>query len=285
MEINRGSQDIVKDFLDVANMSDPKLPFKEIYRTSPLLGKKAEYNSATHLVPEERDPTLVYERNCWGFRKMHDDPSINSIVTLGCSDTFGIGHEIEDTWVHKVSKKLRRKVWNLGQPGAGIDTCFYSLQVVGDKIKFDTVFFLIPAAYRVYIWYANSTKDNRTIRQQYTATSFQEKDLKLGSTTVSPEDLAQGILFTEENVLMTNLTALNAIENYCRKKGAKLIYMFNPFAYYTNKEEMDFFKSYQPFGRARDNSHMGVPFQTAVADVFLKKYKETVGSNKDISYI
>ena len=42
-----------------------------------------------------------------------------NVVILGCSHTWGVGLEPEETWAHKVSQHNTSKLryWNLGQPG------------------------------------------------------------------------------------------------------------------------------------------------------------------------
>ena len=45
-------------------------------------------------------------------------------VILGCSNTWGVGLEANQTWAHNVSQHntKRLRYWNLGQPGASPDT-------------------------------------------------------------------------------------------------------------------------------------------------------------------
>jgi len=47
-----------------------------------------------------------------------------NVVILGCSHTWGVGLEPDETWAHHVSQHntKRLRYWNLGQPGAGADT-------------------------------------------------------------------------------------------------------------------------------------------------------------------
>lgn len=45
-------------------------------------------------------------------------------VILGCSHTWGVGLEPQETWAHHVSQHNTKRIryWNLGQPGAGADS-------------------------------------------------------------------------------------------------------------------------------------------------------------------
>lgn len=51
-------------------------------------------------------------------------PGKKNVVILGCSHTWGVGLEQNETWVHHVSQHNtdRLRYWNLGQPGAAPDT-------------------------------------------------------------------------------------------------------------------------------------------------------------------
>lgn len=284
MEINRSSKNIVEEFLDSCPSIDHYTSFRSLYTKNHNLGMLSKYTSAKSQKPDIVDPTLVYDLNCWNFRQMNDKFDDNSFIALGCSDTFGIGNEIEDIWAYKLSKILNKPVWNFGAPGGGIDTCFLNLLLYGDTAKYDTVFFFIPEAYRTYIWYTDPYRDHSK-RIQYTSTFRQAETLQLGKASVDPYDLTKGLLFNDENILLTNIVALNAIENYCRNKNVNLIYAFNPFAYHLDEQELKFVKSFGRFGKSRDGVHLDHKFQTAICNLMLKKYKEKVVSDENNSYI
>ena len=64
----------------------------------------------------------------WPFRCPSWDPlpdGKKNVVILGCSHTWGVGLEPEETWAHRVSKHNtdRLRYWNLGQPGASAEAC------------------------------------------------------------------------------------------------------------------------------------------------------------------
>ena len=79
----------------------------------------------------------------WPFRCPSWDPvpdGKKNVVILGCSHTWGVGLEPNETWAHLVSQhntKLLR-YWNLGQPGASAEACvriLYSCEkVINPKI-------------------------------------------------------------------------------------------------------------------------------------------------------
>ena len=79
----------------------------------------------------------------WPFRCPSWDPMPDgkkNVVVLGCSHTWGVGLEENETWVHLVSKHntKRLRFWNLGQPGASAEACvrilYASEKVINPKI-------------------------------------------------------------------------------------------------------------------------------------------------------
>lgn len=61
-----------------------------------------------------------------GYRCPSWDPmpeGKKNVVVLGCSHTYGVGHEDDTHWVAHLSKHntQRLRYWNLGQPGASAD--------------------------------------------------------------------------------------------------------------------------------------------------------------------
>jgi len=61
-----------------------------------------------------------------GYRCPSWDPMPSgkkNVVVLGCSHTYGVGHDNNTHWVHFLSQHntKRLRYWNLGQPGASAD--------------------------------------------------------------------------------------------------------------------------------------------------------------------
>jgi len=64
-----------------------------------------------------------YPFRCPSWNPMPDGKK--NVVILGCSHTWGVGLESNETWAHHISQhntKLLR-YWNLGQPGASAEAC------------------------------------------------------------------------------------------------------------------------------------------------------------------
>lgn len=93
---------------------------------------------------------ITYTFNSEGFRcdEFTNDPSF---ITLGCSNTVGIGLPIECTWPHIISEKIGLKCFNLGIGGSSSDTAFRLGYHYINKIKPKIVFFLRPYGPRLEI--------------------------------------------------------------------------------------------------------------------------------------
>lgn len=66
---------------------------------------------------------IRYTLNSWGYRCPEFDSIdwANSILAFGCSFTFGIGVNDDETWCHQLSLLLAVPVINLAQPGSSTE--------------------------------------------------------------------------------------------------------------------------------------------------------------------
>ena len=99
------------------------------------------------------DSNIRYRFNEYGYR--HQGPFVenrNSIVFLGCSLTFGIGVNYEQTWPYYVSKELGLDCVNLAQPGTGINASYRAAKVWLPIIKPKVVMFYVPNHHRRELW-------------------------------------------------------------------------------------------------------------------------------------
>lgn len=217
------------------------------------------------------DDGIEYILNNLHHRALDDDPETNSIVFLGCSDTFGVGNELENTWPYLVKTELDRKGWNLGNPGGGIDSCYENFKRISSKIKFDLVFFLVPSFFRRTIWMQHIDHAEGE-RLAFTGNTKHIPDLRFRSCSVPQEDSAIQLALNHNCLLSSCKMAIDGIENICNKAGARLIYILHPM-YYVNDISDEIYK-YAPFSKAADNNHLGPDFQKVLAETFLKLYKK-----------
>lgn len=98
------------------------------------------------------DSNITYKLNSKGFRSEEfiDDGS-PTLITLGCSHTFGIGIHYEDTWSYLLSKKIGYKNYNLSIPGSSGNTSYRIGSYWIPKLKPTVVVYMVPEYKRLEI--------------------------------------------------------------------------------------------------------------------------------------
>jgi len=94
---------------------------------------------------------LSYDMNSHGFRidqEMPNEKKPRSIITLGCSCTFGVGMPVGQIWPTLVGQSLRVKAYNLGVPLGSLDQAFRLLLAWLPKLRSKNVFLLEPPGVR-----------------------------------------------------------------------------------------------------------------------------------------
>jgi len=93
---------------------------------------------------------LSYQLNSYGFRceEMPNEKKPRSIITIGCSNTFGIGMPVGQIWPTLVGNTLRHRPYNLGICAGSHDSAFRVLLSWLPKIRPSHVFFLEPPGVR-----------------------------------------------------------------------------------------------------------------------------------------
>jgi hypothetical protein len=93
---------------------------------------------------------LSYNINSHGFRceEMPAEKKPRSIITIGCSNTFGVGMPVGQIWPTLVGNTLRQRPYNLGVPAGSLDTAFRVLLAWLPKIRPSHVFLLEPPGVR-----------------------------------------------------------------------------------------------------------------------------------------
>ena len=120
----------------------------DIEENDRVIGYKYDYNPYN---PQINDwVNLSYKINEHGFRgeEMPTEKKPRSIMTLGCSNTFGIGMPVGQIWSTLVGNTLRQRAYNLGVPSGSLDTCFRVLLAWLPKIRPSHVFLLEPPGVR-----------------------------------------------------------------------------------------------------------------------------------------
>jgi hypothetical protein len=101
------------------------------------------------------DNHFIYKFNSHGFRseEFSDEPTI---MTLGCSNTFGVGLPVDKIWPELLAKELNMKCFNMGICGGSLDGAFRMCHGYIDIVKPKIVVLLEPPPNRMELFNVNS---------------------------------------------------------------------------------------------------------------------------------
>jgi len=204
-----------------------------------------------------------------GYRCPSWDPMPSgkkNVVVLGCSHTYGVGHDNNTHWVHFLSQHntKRLRYWNLGQPGAS-----------ADKI--------------VRILYGcEKLIDPRIIIVCWPVWSRRERLGKYAeSLTSDAEQLAIEDSNTDKNNFLKNVFF---VEKYAEKNNAKVFHCFAQDSYHEHIKDPNVLQEYTikncwPYwdkftardlhfepSLAADGKHFGVEHHKRFAELFLERF-------------
>lgn len=213
------------------------------------------------------EDSIKYRGNDFGFRMNEDFTNIiddECVVYLGCSITFGIGLNLEDTWgwkhwrKHYQDKNIRYV--NLSWPGGGADTFYRMLKSWTDILKIKKVYTLgsyfgrreiISSTSKSTFWRGpdNNDRTHKTDRTDY---------LILISSMIDYYDHEIKLLYhqlsDDEELKISYARSWDAIRGICMRKNIPLFILDKNYVW-----KSDF--------AARDLIHNGPNWHTKVADL------------------
>ena len=148
---------------------------------------------------------VSYNLDRYGFRGNNLPSSAveNSLMALGCSQTFGIGIKEEQTWPTLLGKHLDIPAYNLGAPGMGYETMFRLLHYWWPKIRSKNVFMLVnPGCRREFF----NDDYNWPVWSTVSADPHHTKDF---------EDRVLRMFLNEKNCMASKQRAVYAIKGFC----------------------------------------------------------------------
>jgi len=211
---------------------------------------------------------LTYNTYDYGFRTpLRDKPSA---VFIGCSNTFGTGLNIEQTFSYKLSQKLNLPLVNLGIPGASFDQTYRVLKTFLPKLNPKYVFCLIPDAARAEVCITpilgRTSKEYKgrvdTILKNINLHTYEKKENSFSPLVDYVKYIQEGTLITTENQLINYNKNLDALKYLCRKTK---LFTIPTLRYFILREQLTFKR---PYGRARDLSHFGETWHDIVTEDF-----------------
>lgn len=181
------------------------------------------------------DKTVIdYEIDHYGLRNPPNVDISSSILTLGCSYTFGTGLNVDDTWPSQLGLILGKSIYNAGIPGSSNDAAFRVANYLIPKYK-PSAIVLFSTFNTRYEFYDND------IPFEYSSTHYPiwvHDQIELASDMHNK-------LNTRKNIL--------AIKCLCDENNARFVYMT---VYNYNSPEGDL---------ARDLAHAGKRSHKVVA--------------------
>ena len=218
---------------------------------------------------------LIYYMDKHGFRKFHNSEK-ESIVVLGCSDTFGVGLHVDQTWAFKLGLLVGKPVWNLGIPGAAQELNYESLLRKLPEMNVTDVFWLIPDPARVNL-IRYSKEEGNYQRVQVGANRIPVELNK--SKDYTNQDYFEDLRVSETKRFVDTQRNIDAVSNLCKRYSVRLHKVMNPF-YIDHKiintyclDDDDYLKVTN-WEKAYDQSHLGIPFHDSVSQYFFRKYQK-----------
>lgn len=168
------------------------------------------------------DGSVIYKYNSDWYRS--DDFNKNQtykfhILFNGCSETEGIGGNIEDSWGKILHTKFSKKYdvgnfYNLGRAGSGWHQCILDFFVYEEKYGTPTHYFvLLPNIGRNFLWSENNLGGwdyyQKYVDREKISVFFNKKSL------ISIED--------QKNDLMDFMISWKVFEKYCDSKNINLL--------------------------------------------------------------
>jgi hypothetical protein len=193
---------------------------------------------------------IKYQFDDLGFRKQLKNNFEKDILFLGCSVTFGLGINYEDSFTNVVADALGMNNVNWSIPGSSNDTAFRLCRQYLQKETPSMVILTSPAPWRFELF---SDTAEGSLSHNITP-QHREGDPFLHNNMECPLEF-----FDERLCLLNREKNILAMEMLCSKNKIKFLCM--------DVMEVDYV--YKDFGR--DLAHPGVRTNQLFADMILKK--------------
>ena len=242
------------------------------------------------------DKTVTYRYNndffrCDNFIEKHDG---KHILFGGCSETEGVGGNIEDTWSHMLYNKISKEekcsgFFNLAKSGWGWNRIIVNSLIYFKKYGYPDVYFILLPNHERNFSYKNesSTLENLfTYDQKYPEPYFDYVDATQNNNRSSPKEYFENFIHF--------LINWKTFYELCEAKNIKLIFstwdeldglnlqniFFNNFFLLTRENERKFNNGYaknnkiKPEDLKKRDGHSGKIGHMFWSQEFYKKYKE-----------
>jgi hypothetical protein len=255
-EEDDGSKRVIQSIKDGFN-TDKKYEYyeKDGYHIIDNIPTETVHKDKEHLTVEYKYNSDFFRSD--HFKKEHDGLHI---VFTGCSNTEGVGLNINQTWSHMLHSRISEKIktsgyFNLGKGGCGWHNIISNFQVyVNDFGAPDILFVLHPNILRGYDW-----DNNFNDRWSYSQTDPVSKE------TINNQKLIE----LHKKNFLNWVVAWNLFIRYCESLGTKVLWSTWDFWENQNIIDLGFFNdtyisippepsydlimSHCPDGKCKDN--------------------------------
>ena len=226
---------------------------------------KENWHKIKHLSEKNgwTENNVSYRINSYGFRH-HEEfcEDRNGLVALGCSNTFGIGVNYEQSWPYYVAKELGMNPINLGQPGGSINACYRVAAEWVPIIKPKVVMWFIPDRSRIELWHNQGDGVGPD-----TAGSWQQTPKLKNYFEVSNE--------AELNVRLYKQAHLAAMFHVCRETKLILVEVSDGLDNWPKVKKLEGDGTPDGATLARDNLHPGPKvWREIITPLFLKAFRD-----------
>lgn len=199
------------------------------------------------------------------------------IVTVGCSDTFGVGQYNDRIWPTLLGNELKLNVYNLAWPGASLEYCYKVLKRYLPEINSTKVFMLTPSIERLEFFYNENVGSVTGYGASELTKSFpflEEQDASI------LKDYFYKFYSNPRNCILSYNRNLDAIQKVCEDNGATLYTLMNPefgslghkrYFYQLFHGHPKGYEGVRKYDLAVDCKHRGKIWQWMVYDYFIKK--------------
>lgn len=195
----------------------------------------------------DQDDSVRYYFNSLGYRSdeftnLHDG---EHILFAGCSETEGLGGNLESCWAHMVYKKLSetKKIsgfFNLSRAGWGHDIIIANIiQYINAYGKPNKIYMLLPELSRDFQWRGVSDETEKYLHINKTP-YYYLKDTMLSNGTIKERQSLE----EQRNLTVKFINLLKLFEEYCVSNNIDFFWSTHSFPDGQNYKTLDIFKNF-----------------------------------------
>jgi hypothetical protein len=248
-----------------------------------------------------KERSFIANHNSNGFRsdefiKTHEG---RHIVFAGCSETYGRGGDIEESWAHMVYSSISKSTqtsgfFNLGTPGAGFKEILCTvIDYCNSYAKPNDIFILMPNLER-YIWYVDTFLDKEN-NGYYGVCIDDENYGRMTGSNNKTVDLRKSSYSNDKEEFANFIIMMKIFEEFCQSSEINLFWgtwdtdnmfgkelkdnLFNLKFYSdinTNLHKVKEYCDSENMSLFKPDGHAGSAMHAVWADQFVKKYNERI---------